>query len=230
MAGYTKADYDALYSIRVSRHFDGRSPGENEVRINYHRWGMAPILAQQWATLQPVLLIQPTDKVCVVGAGFGWGIEALVAESGATVVGVDISDYVMAEKDNTEEAELRAAIAAAGLDPDTGKGAIILAGIYDGQPRSNVVILNEDMQTNQSRNAIKSAIGGWPNVVIFEDLIDNTTTDQEITFANNAANLFAGSQRVIWVHSGFSNKSFQDIQTLTGSEVVSTDGQVHLVP
>lgn len=228
MAGYTKAEYDALYSIRVSRYFGGTAPGEQEVRCNYHKWAIKPMLESMWATLQPILNIQANERVCVVGAGFGWGVEALIAETGAAVVGIDISDYIAAEQGNTEEAELRAAITAAGLDPDSGKGAAILAGIYDGQPRSNVIVLQEDASTNTSRGNIRAALGGWPDVVIMEDLIDDTVTDQEITQVNNAANLFAGTQRVIWIARATPARSLQDIQTLTGSEVISPDGSVHL--
>jgi hypothetical protein len=228
MAGYTKEQYDALYSFRVCRYFGGRAPGEAPVYIHYHRYSVAPILAQRWANMAPILNIASTELVLIVGAGFGWGVESFIAETGCTTIGIDISDYVDAEKTNTEEAEIRQAIIDAGFDPDSGKGQVILNGVCDFQPRTNVVVLNEDMQTNASRNAIRSALGGWPTVVIFEDLIDDTTTDQEITQANNAANLFAGSQRVIWVTNGTATRSLQDLQTLTGSEVISTDSTVYL--
>jgi hypothetical protein len=228
MAGYTKADYDAQYSIRVSRYFGGVQAGEESVWLNYHKYGMKPILAARWATLAPILNIA-SDQLClIVGAGFGWGVEAFITETGCTAIGVDISDYIAAEKDNTEEAEIRAAIIAAGHDPDSGHGATVLAGVFDGQPRSNVIVLQEDSSTNTSRGNIRAALGGWPDVVIIEDLIDANTTDQEITQVNNAANLFAGTQRVIWIHNGLASRSLQDLQTLTGSEVISTDGAAYL--
>jgi hypothetical protein len=88
------------------------------------------------------------------------------------------------------------------------------------------------MQTNQSRNAIRSALGNnWPSVVIFENIVDANTTDQEITAANNAANLFAGDQRVIWITGkGYPGRTLEQLQTLTGAEVITRDGQIHLVP
>jgi hypothetical protein len=230
MAGYTKTEYDALYRFRVSRYFGGDPEGVSPVWINYHKYSMAPLLAARWATLAPILNIPSTELVCIVGAGFGWGVAAFIAETSCTTVGIDVSDYIDAEKNNTETAELRQAIIDSGRDPDSGQGAAILAAIDDGQPRTNVVVLKEDAQTNTSRNAIRSALGGWPDVVIFEDIIDDTTTDQEITQANNAANLFAGSQRVIWITNGTATRSLQDLQTLTGSEVISTNGQTYLVP
>lgn len=233
MAGYTKEEYDNLYSFRVERYLGGFPVADigvrPEFRCHYHKAMMKPVLATMWANIQPVLQIQSTDYVAIVGAGFGWGVEAAIAETGATIVGVDISDYIATEQGNTETAELRALITANGLDPDTGRGAEILAFLDDGQPRSNVVVLQEDMQTNQSRNAIRSALGNNnPTVVVFEDLVDDTTTDQEITAANNYANLWAGQQRIIWIYRGTPLRSLQDLQTLTGSEVITPDGQTHL--
>lgn len=231
MAGYTKEQYDSLYRFRVSRYFADSQPfGTNPVWLNYHKYIMKPIWEKHWAAMVPVLNIASTELVCIVGAGFGWGVEAFIAETGCTTVGIDVSDYIDTDKTLTEEAEIRAAITAAGHDPDSGHGAAILAGTCDFQPRTNVIILKEDASTNTSRGNIRDALGGWPSVVIFEDIIDSTTTDQEITQANNAANLFAGDQRVIWVYRGQPTRSLQDLQTLTGAEVITPDGSTHLVP
>ena len=230
MAGYTKEQYDTLYRMRVCYQFGEKPPGEPLVWLHYHRHTMAPINAARWAACAPVLAIDPSELVLIVGAGFGWGVEAFIAETGCTTVGIDISDYVDAEKTNTEEAEIRQAITDAGLDPDTGRGATILAGTCDFQPRTNVVVLKEDAQTNTSRNAIRSALGGWPTVCIVEDLIDATTTEAEILQVNSALNLFAGAQRVIWMHDGKPQYTVQELSTLTGAEVISTDGTQYVVP
>lgn len=230
MAGWTKADYDNAYSIRVERYFGGKDPGRPEVRVNYHRWGMGPILADRWAKFVPILGLGPSDLICVAGCGFGWGVEALVAETGATAVGVDISDYVAAEITNTEEAELRANIAATGLDPDSGRGAELLAILNDGQPRGNIVFLQSDMSSQNERQLIRAALGGnWPSVVIFEDIFDDTWTDQDILNARNAGNGFGGAQRLIAVYTPTDARSAADVQTIMlGAEVITTDGLVYL--
>jgi len=227
MAGWTKADYDASYSIRVSRHFGG---DPNQIRCNYHKWAMQPILQKMWGRLVPILGITSTEYVCVVGAGFGWGVDAVVVETGATVVGIDISEYIAAEQTNTEEIELRAAVTAAGHDPDSGHGAIVLAGIYDGQPRSNVTILENDASSGPQRQEIRTALGGnWPSIVVFEDIIDDTWTDQDILNARNAGNGFGGSQRLIFIARPTLARSLADIQTITlGAEVISPDGEEYL--
>jgi len=205
VAGWTKQDYDDNYHVQIERRMSTPCPTNirSPVRLHYHRWLMVPWLAAMWAKLQPVLNIQSTDKVCVVGAGFGWGVEALAAESGATVVGIDISDYIAAEQPNTEEAEIRAEITAVGLDPDTGRGAEVLAFAYDGSVRSNVVVLQNDASTGPQRREIRTALGGsWPSVVIAEDIIEDSWTDTDIENLRNAMNGFGGSQQLIFVYKG----------------------------
>lgn len=225
MAGYTKADYDAAYSIRVERYFGGHPPDRPEVRVNYHKWGMKPILEGRWAKLVPALGLSSSDLICVVGCGFGWGVDALIAESGATCVGVDISDYIAAEIGNTEEAELRAVITAAGLDPDTGRGLELMGHIHDGQPRSNIVFLQTDMSSANERQQIRQALGGnWPTHVIFEDMVDDSWTDTDIINARNAGNGFGGSQTLIWIYTSTANRSAQQLATLTGNLVALADG------
>ncbi len=234
MAGWTKSDYDNAYSFRVERYLGGHPNTRLEVRSHYHKWAMEPLLANRWSVLQPILNILSTDHVCVVGAGFGWGVDALIAQTSATVVGIDISDYISAEQANTEESELRAEVSAVGLDPDTGRGAEVMAFIFDNTVRSNVIVLQEDAATNGSRQAIRAALGGnWPSVVVYEDIIDDTWTDTDIINARNAGNGFGGSQRLIFIYKGTAARTHQNLfDLLPGgahpSEVISPDGQVYL--
>ncbi|MEE8598840.1 MAG: hypothetical protein V3S69_04915 [Dehalococcoidales bacterium] len=239
MAGFTKADYDASYKYRVERHMPGGAPGPSEGRqevwVHYHKVWMQPLLANRWAVLQPILNILSTDFLCVVGVGFGWGVDAAIAETSAITVGIDISDYIDAEQGNTEEAELRALVADVGLDPDAGRGLEVMNFIFDGQPRTNIIVLKEDMRTVNSRQNIRTALGGnWPTVVVYEDIIDDTWTDREIVEARNRGNGFGGSQRLIWIYTPTAARSLQDLFDLlpggvNPSEVISPDGQTYLV-
>jgi len=207
------------------------SEGRQPVRIHYHKWVMKPWLAQRWAKLQPVLNILSTDHVCVVGAGFGWGVEAIIAETGATVVGIDISDYIAAEQGNTEEAELRAEVSAVGLNPDTGRGLEIMNFVFDGLPRSNVVVLQNGATSGPQRTEIRTALdGNWPSVVIAEDVIDDSWTDDEIVSMRDSMNGFGGTQRIICLYKGTEARTHQDLfDLLPGTkEVISTDGRVYL--
>ena len=231
MVGWTKADYDDAYQFRAERSFGGRDPGRAEVTVNYVRWAIQPILADMWARLAPILNIASTEHVLIVGCGFGWGAEAFIAETGANTIGIEISDYIESEKANTEEADIRASIAAVGLDPDIGRGLELMGHLYDAQPRASGIVFKEDMSTITSRQNIREALGNnWPSVVVFEDIISEPTLDAEITQAKNNCNLFPGNQRVIWITPrGYPGRTLAELQTLTGAEVITRDGQTHLV-
>ncbi len=235
MAGWTKAQYDVAYRTQIERRMPGGGPppaeGRPPVFIHYHKWSMQPILAQMWANIQPALNILSTDHLCIVGAGFGWGVDAAQSEVGpANIVGIDISDYIAAEMGNTEEAELRAHVTTATLDPDSGRGLEVMNFVSDGQPRSNIVVLQNSAASANERQEIRTALGGnWPSVVVYEDIVDDTITDQEILNARNAGNGFGGSQRLIWIYNGTDARSQADLQTISlGAEVISRDGQSHL--
>jgi len=231
VAGWTKAQYDAAYRFRVERYFGGHPNTRPEVVVRYHKWVMRPLLAQVWVNIQSVLNILSTDDLCIIGAGFGWGVEGAIAVvAPANIVGIDVSDYIAAEQANTEEAELRAEVAAVGLDPDTGRGLEIMGHIFDAQPRADVIVLNNDASTGPQRNEIRQALGGnWPSVVVFEDIVDDTWTDTDILNARNAGNGFGGAQRLIWIYNGTPTRSQADLQTVSlGAEVISRDGQSYL--
>lgn len=236
MAGWTKEQYDTAYRTQIERRMPGGGPppaeGRPPVFIHYHKWTMVPILAQMWANIQPVLNILSTDNVCIIGAGFGWGVDAVIAEvAPANIVGVDISDYIAAEMGNTEEAELRDHVTTAGLDPDTGRGLDVMNFISDGQPRNNIVVLQNSASTANERQEIRTALGGnWPSVCVAENIVDDTWSDTDIQFLRDAMNGFGGTQRLIFIYKGTTARTHQDFfDLLPGTkEVISTDGQVYL--
>jgi len=232
---WTKADYDLQYRTQIERRMPGGGPppaeGRPPVFLHYHKLVMVPWLAAMWAKLQPVLNILSTDFVCVVGAGFGWGVEAIVSETSATVVGIDLSEYIAAEQGTTEETELRAAVSTAGLDPDTGHGLEVMNFIYDGQPRSTVIVLENGAASGPQRVAIRTALGGkWPTVVVAENIIDDSWTDAEIESLRDSMNGFGGTQRLIFIYKATADRTYQDLfDLLPGTkEVISTDGTVYL--
>ena len=174
MAGYTKSDYDSLYSIRV-RIWDEsiqayrRSP----IRLHYHRYVMQDIVRAHWDYIVPELSLSSTDRVVVVGAGFGWGIERLEELTSCLAVGVDISDFIHNTKASTEEAEVIAAIEAAGYDHTTGHGLEVY-NVVLSEPRTKANIVNEDMYSTKSRNAVKTQLGNQlPTWIITEDMISD---------------------------------------------------------
>ena len=236
MPGWTKEQYDTAYRMQVERRMPGGGPPPSEGRppvfIHYHKLFVAPILAQMWANVQPVLNILTTDHLCIVGAGFGWGVDAAIVEVNPTnIVGIDISDYIAAEMGNTEEAELRAHVTTAGLDPDTGRGLEVMNFISDGQIRNNVVVLENDAASGPQRALIRTALGGnWPSVVVFENLVDDDWTDTDIINARNSGNGFGGTQRLIWIYKPTVTRSAQNLFDVlpADTEVILTDGTGYL--
>ncbi len=90
-------------------------------------------------------------RIVVVGSGFGWSVEHLVGR-GYNAIGVDTSPYIQAEKQDT----------------DLGGGTYTQA-----------VILDEDSSTGASRGRVRQALGGWPDLVVTEDIF-GSFTDTEL--------------------------------------------------
>ena len=120
----------------------------------------------------------PGPSVLVFGCGFGWLAEAFEDLGFDRVVGTDTSAWIQSSKDATEEADIDAAIAAAGLDPSNGHGAeakaIVSAKGKGLGPRCRASrgLLDEDGSTNQSRGRIRQALDIHGN-----DLVDWALTD-----------------------------------------------------
>ncbi len=104
--------------------------------------------------------------------------------------------------------------------------------VYDAQPRSSVIVLENDAASGPQRAAIRTALGGnWPSVCIAEDIIDDTWPDTDIVSLRNSMNGFGGTQRLIFLYSATPTRSHQNLlDLLPGSaEVISSDGTVYLV-
>lgn len=183
MAGNTKDDYDSLYSIRVLVPVPGKPNNfkRSPIRLHYHRHVIKPMLDSAWAHVIPLLSLTSADRVVIVGSGFGWGVEALIEQTGCDAVGIDISDYVDTTKADTEESEIDAAIIAAGYDPLTGHGLEVKNLVYDGGAKVRGKFLKNDLSTNKLRNDVKKELGNqWPTWIITEDMLSDFT-DQEVT-------------------------------------------------
>ncbi len=133
----------------------------------------------------------------IVGGGFGWIAEALLSLGFKNVVVAETSTYILAEMDNSDEAEIRADIAATGLDPDTGRGAQLLA-LYStpGARRGTVQVVNADIMTETGRDAIKAVLGGNPQIIVTEDVC-TTLTDAECLDLSAACHAFPGPETVV---------------------------------
>lgn len=220
MSAWTKTDYDTAYSIRVERHFDGHPASRPKVRLHYHEWAIKPIMVNRWRQILPVLApaITVSDRVLIVGAGFGWGVRALRNRIGCSAIGTDTSPYIQAEKSNDDSAEVNAAISAAGLDPTTGRGAFLRGQIRTAGARAKELVLDEDMSTAVSRQRIRAALGGNPTWIIPEDIVDDNMTDIEITVL--AGFFDQSTAKKVWLYTPTAARTSEQLNILTGHKVI----------
>ena len=159
-------------------------PTRPDIRLSYHRAVLFDRLYKDRVEHIPQALgWTSTTRIAVLACGFGWFVEQLQAHGFINVIGADISTFVQANKNTTEEADINAAITLAGLSPLVGEGQAIKGKLYDGGLRSRVTILNEDGQTNGSRTRIRQALSNIQ--VIYTELLLQALTDSEaVTVAN----------------------------------------------
>ena len=223
MAGWTKTDFDKFYRSNVERwgHPNTR-PG---ITLNYN-W--ASIISFQsyrpWAGLttlnRPQLLtnllgLSSGDAVVLVGCGFN-GTGLGLTDLGIRVIGTELSTYIQNEKGNSEEAEIRAACIAAGVDPDNdlimGPGfaevnpldLLLEGGRAAPAARGKGEILEEDLRVRGSRNAILNRFGQlWPGTtpshIITEEVL-NSISDAEAALVCDYASSAASEWGATVVH------------------------------
>jgi hypothetical protein len=218
MPVWAKADFDQFYSAGAERW--GHPNTRPQIGLGYH-WATF-ISAQMGVSVNglisdnfpqllfDVLSMNSGDSVLIVGAGFN-GTGAGLAALGIDVIGIDTSPYIDAEKSQTEEAEIRAAIIAAGLDPDVDKirgpggpdadplDLFLEGGRASPQPRGKGTVLPEDMSKRNSRNTIKAALASTPRYAISEEVLNSITDAEALQVCDYAAN-FASENGGTIVH------------------------------
>lgn len=191
----TKQAFDDEYDLGAENGHPNTRP---EVRLKYNRAVLFSEAQVRAAKFIELLNIQTTDTVLILGAGFGWTVEAMEQAGIVDVVGVDTSPYINAAATSTEEADIDNAITAVGLDPTVGEGATIKATLFDGGniSRTSKGIKNEDLNSGQSRNRLRQALGNQPpDIAITEHLIESLT-DQEVTDLTARVTAFAPAIRI----------------------------------
>ncbi|MHC4715270.1 MAG: hypothetical protein ACYTAN_18700 [Planctomycetota bacterium] len=140
---------------------------ETDITMHYSRAALYDRAAELAVRLESAFgWTPPGGTIAMQGCGYGWTVEALEGRGYTRVVGADISTLIQGSQDDTEEAEIDAAITAAGMDPATGRGALHKATLYtDPGPkgRSSRRVKDEDGLTQGSRNRLRSSVGLGPN-------------------------------------------------------------------
>lgn len=201
MPEWGKAEFDRFYRSPVERW--GHPASRPEIVLNYHWFPFISCQAGQppagltvfpyAQTLVSLLGLVAGQAVLIVGCGFN-GTGRGLTNLGIRVIGTDLSSYIHAQKGLTEEAEVRAACVAAGVNPDTDQilgptGPInpldlfLEGGRAAPQPRGKGEILQEELRIRGSRNSVKNRFSAlWPGVspryIITEEVL-NSTPDNE---------------------------------------------------
>lgn len=135
------------------------------------------------------LALFDTDKVLLVGAGYAWTQEWLEQMlPGIAVVATDVSSKIQGDKDQTEQADVEAALATAGVSQGSPRWVAALEGA--DVARSQRPVLADDILTGGGSSAVKKAAGLKGNAkfdwAITEDALP-WLTDAECEALHSAA-------------------------------------------
>lgn len=185
------ATFNTYYRLKGEK--DGTPNTREPLILHYNRSVVYPIAAAKIEGVAAALgWSPPGPTICILGAGYGYSAEALEALGYTAVVGVDTSTYIQSTKTTTETTEIEDAITGIGLDPNSGRGAILKTRHDDGgarQRNSRGVLADDvtdiDNQTARAaQRAVRNALGlsgnQTPDVVMTE-LMLSSFTDAELT-------------------------------------------------
>lgn len=180
----SRAGYEKYYKTRAERAGwkpagDAHAPARSApvyVHYNEFHFGEGQIALAEQMKLAIGLDNAP---VALIGSGFAWTAQGLVNGGTLAVVGTELSPYIHAAKDTSEEQDIRDFCVRSGIDPDVHKvicwpdtpGAQFLDGEWrispldwwlprGSVPRSPqwLTIVNEDGSNNGSRGRIKNEL------------------------------------------------------------------------
>ncbi len=183
---WDKQTYDSMYRLPLWRWGVRGSP---RVPYGHYTWfghqGANELHAKTFIDLPGFAQV---SDVVMIGGGFGWTAEKLV-DHGINVINVEISPYVLAEKDQSEEQQLRDDLVKFGFDPDNLP--VCIGPDYntpvdpwsfwlrpDGK-RTSITTVEEDMSTQASRQAVRSAISNNIDAIVTEFTIDSYAVDDD---------------------------------------------------
>lgn len=236
MPVWDKAMFDLAYSS--SAEPEGHPNTRPGIVLHYNRYSMLPELQRRADFFISHLGLTTSDRILIVGAGFGWTVEIL-QERGYNAVGTDISDYIFSSKDTPEDDEIAAAISAVGLDPTQGEGLLHFQRLGGGAgPRCKTTkLLREDSASNPSRNRVKTALGGFPTVAITEDVV-TSLTDAECASLHTAIQRYDNTTRVVHFLTElanpnppflFNSKTLQQWKAVFPTSTIIADGYTYRV-
>lgn len=171
------------------------------VRLHYNWWSITRFQKAYAGRVATVLGLNAGDEIVLVGAGLNATGQGLT-DLGYPTVACEISDYILGTKDDTDEAEVRAFMAEAGVNPDTeiiDQPAAQNWGVEPGsnyldvylqggraapKPRGFGVIMAEDLSSNNSRNKVRQALSSDPRYLITEEVLNSISDAEALTLCD----------------------------------------------
>jgi NAD(P)-dependent dehydrogenase (short-subunit alcohol dehydrogenase family) len=192
---WTEADYAESYDGSYEP-FGILDNARRAVRLGYHRHVQMGKFDGRWTRLAQHLSATPADAIAVVGAPGKAGAECAAA-FGLHCCSCDSSAYIQTHKGLTEEADLRARMTRAGLDPDSAEGRRYLGVVFDGGVRTRVQLEQQDLRTKPSRTAFRQAfaVSAWTHIVS-EDVLTCLTDATVLTFCRNLESMMPSGRLV----------------------------------
>ncbi len=143
----------------IPQQFATKAHLRKEVRVHYVRH-MELIRAKGRAiTLTAALGLTSTDRVAIVGAGFGWLQEALEELlPGIECVSVETSSWIHSVKDQTESAELDILIQRAGILPIETGYDVAMSFLNDGGLKARRPLEDQDVTSPGGRSQVKAKV------------------------------------------------------------------------
>lgn len=207
----TKNDFDATYKLNAEPH--GHRGGRATVYLHYNYCVLKRLMQKKAAMYQRLFKLNPSTKMLIVGAGYGWATELLDADA----ISTDTSTYIHNSKTTCECLDIKAAIMKVGLDPNRGEGLEVFnkisasgrnclcGGESNTVPRCAVPLINETLTTVESRERLKTA-SFTPDLIITEYVL-SCLTDEEIINFNTAIKDIGGVEVIHSIaHLGDGNR------------------------
>lgn len=184
---WDKALYDQMYRLPMWQWGVRNYP---RVPYGHYSWFGAKRLTQaNLAAMQRFPGFAQVKDVAIVGGGFGWSADLLV-EMGINAISIEVSPYVLATKDQSEEQEIRDNLVKFGFDPDNLPTLIgpdyntpVDPWAYwlrpDGRRSTAGLVIDEDLSTNTSRRNVRQALGNKLDAIVSEFALDSYAAGDE---------------------------------------------------
>jgi hypothetical protein len=190
-----QSTWDAFYDYSVG----GEPPGTGRVVLGYFGPVVRQFYVDHAARIDAAVGGPPAhnQRMVSIGSGYGYGSFELANVGFQNIVSVEQSAYIQATKADTWTQQLRDWITAAGHDPDTGWGLEVMQKFpTHTEVRAPVTLLDETVSTSQGRTAIRQAVGGNPQIVFTESVMESLS-DAEGQALTDDMDAFGGQQAVI---------------------------------